>query len=81
MSVSNPPDVLCCEYCAANPLRSKYDTEGKQYYCPHREGGTVLIREGDGWYVRTGVSAEEYSTKTQTLEAIFEAAQRVDKSD
>ena len=81
MSATNPPDVLCCEYCAENPLRSKYDTEGKQLYCPHREGGTVLIREGDGWYIRTGVSAEEYSTKTQTLEAFFDAAQRAAGSD
>ena len=73
---NRPPEAICCDYCAENPLRSKHDTKGEQYYCPHREGGTVSIRTGRAWVVRFGVGAEEYRKATEVLDDAWEMALR-----
>jgi hypothetical protein len=71
MSKTEDRPPLVCDYCYEHPLHSKYDVHGEQFYCPHRENGTLAIRTLEGWLIRTGVSAEEYGRRTRQLEKIW----------
>ena len=74
-----PPCI--CDFCYENPIRSKFDTSGEEYYCPHYQGGAVVIKTGPAWLVRPGVTPGEYRERSLIAEALWAAKRLLANGD